>query len=84
MTSEPQEVEKPTEEATVANAAEGAQKDLVESSPEHFFVPPYVGPSGWIGVRVDTGLDWKSVAAVIEQAYETTAAKATAKRRKRK
>jgi len=34
------------------------QRALVAMVPETFFVPPYVGPSGWIGVvmsKVDTG-----------------------------
>lgn len=57
------------------NAPEGAQRDIVASDPEHFFVPPYVGPSGWIGMRLDKKLSEKAVAAVIAQAYETTRAK---------
>ena len=32
------------------------QATLVESDPELFFVPPYVGHSGWVGVRLDRGL----------------------------
>lgn len=31
----------------------GGQEELVEAQPERFFVPPYVGPSGWVGVRLD-------------------------------
>ncbi|MXW24928.1 MAG: MmcQ/YjbR family DNA-binding protein, partial [Dehalococcoidia bacterium] len=30
-------------------AAEGAQELLVEAAPERFFVPPYMGPRGWVG-----------------------------------
>src|SRR5215210_1426780 len=43
------------------NAPEGAQKDLVAADPKHFFVPPYVGVGGWIGVRVDQRLKWSAV-----------------------
>ncbi|MGZ5440592.1 MAG: MmcQ/YjbR family DNA-binding protein [Thermoanaerobaculia bacterium] len=57
------------------NAPEGAQRDIVASDPESFFVPPYVGVSGWIGMRLDRKLTEKAMAAVIAQAYETTAAK---------
>jgi hypothetical protein len=32
-------------------APPGAQAMLIDSAPDHYFVPPYVGPSGWIGVR---------------------------------
>jgi hypothetical protein len=50
-------------------APEGLQEALVEEEPEHYFVPPYVGPRGWIGVRLDRGLDWAAVAEAIETAY---------------
>ena len=58
--------------AIVCNAPEGAQEALIEAEAEHIYRPPYVGGAGWIGVRLDTGLDWKTIAALIEQAYETT------------
>jgi len=58
--------------AIVCNAPEGAQQALMEAEPEHIYKPPYVGGGGWIGVRLDTGLDWKMIAALIEQAHATT------------
>jgi predicted DNA-binding protein (MmcQ/YjbR family) len=57
------------------NAPEGAQRAMIDSDDEHFFRPPYVGPNGWLGIRLDTGLDWKTVAALVEQAHQVTAAK---------
>jgi hypothetical protein len=51
------------------------QADLVESDPEIFFVPPYVGPSGWVGIRVDRDLDWEVAASVLEQGYRSVAPK---------
>ena len=65
------------------NAPDGAQRDIVASDEDHFFVPPYVGPSGWIGMRLDGKLSEKAVAAVVAQAYETTRAKLKTKKRKR-
>lgn len=64
------------------NAPQGAQRDIVASDEEHFFVPPYVGPGGWIGMRLDRKLPEKAMAAVIAQAYETTRAKLKGKRRR--
>src|SRR5262245_62793139 len=32
----------------------GIQEALIESDPGRFFRPPYVGPSGWVGVVLDT------------------------------
>jgi hypothetical protein len=58
--------------AVVCNAPEGVQQALMEAEPEHIYKPPYVGGGGWIGVRLDTGLDWKTIAALLEQAHATT------------
>ena len=43
--------------------------------PDRFFRPPYVGPRGWIGVRMDGEVDWDEVAGVCEEAYRTVAPK---------
>ena len=50
-------------------APEGMQQALAEGEPEHYFVPPYVGHRGWVGVRLDRGLDWNAVYGAIEDAY---------------
>ena len=42
---------------------------LVESEPERFFVPPYVGHRGWLGVRLDRRVDWDELAGIVEDAY---------------
>jgi predicted DNA-binding protein (MmcQ/YjbR family) len=55
------------------NAPSGVQSALVKAEPKHFFVPPYVGPSGWIGVQLDKGISWKRVAELVRQAYEKVA-----------
>lgn len=51
------------------------QRMLVKAAPEHYFVPPYVGHRGWLGVRVDRGLEWDKIAGVIEDAYLSVAPK---------
>ena len=43
-------------------AAPGVQAELVEQEPERFFVPPYVGPRGWVGLRLDVDLPRRLVA----------------------
>ena len=57
------------------NAPPGAQDALVASTPKHFFVPPYVGPQGWVGVRLDTGLKWAAVSDRIREAHRATSAR---------
>ncbi|MGH9390019.1 MAG: hypothetical protein ACRD1Z_10415, partial [Vicinamibacteria bacterium] len=38
-----------------------------------FFVPPYQGPFGWIGVRVDLDADWDEVRELVVDAWRTSA-----------
>jgi hypothetical protein len=54
-------------------APEGMQEILVEADPERFFVPPYVGHRGWLGVRLDRGLNWDEIAGIAEDAYAEVA-----------
>jgi hypothetical protein len=56
-------------------APPGTQQDLVETEPERFFRPPYVGARGWLGVRLDRDVDWDEVAAICVEAYRTVAPK---------
>jgi hypothetical protein len=70
--------------AVWCNAPEGVQRELVAADPKRFFVPPYVGVGGWVGVNLDRKLTTGALTALIEQAYRTTEEKrAAAKRRKR-
>jgi hypothetical protein len=50
-------------------APEGMQQMLVEGDPDRFFVPPYVGHRGWLGVRLDRGLDLETISGIAEDAY---------------
>jgi hypothetical protein len=50
-------------------AAAGLQEMLVDADPEKFFRPPYVGHRGWLGVRLDRGLDWDELTGIVEDAY---------------
>jgi hypothetical protein len=54
-------------------APDGMRQMLVETDPERFFVPPYVGHRGWLGVRLDRGLDWDELAGIAEDAYAEVA-----------
>jgi hypothetical protein len=49
---------------------------LVRRDPERFFVPPYDGVRGWIGVRLEDGrVDWVETAEMVEEAYKMVAPK---------
>jgi hypothetical protein len=54
-------------------AALGMQEILVGDDSERFFVPPYVGVKGWIGVRLDLEPDWDTVADLLDRAWHLSA-----------
>lgn len=45
------------------------QENLIRSMPGRFFRPPYVGSKGWVGVRIDSSLDWDHLAAILWDGY---------------
>ncbi len=61
-------------------APDGAQEELVASDPKRFYVPPYVGKGGWVGVRLDGKTNWKLLAGLLAEAYEGAAATQSAAR----
>jgi hypothetical protein len=46
---------------------------MVRAAPDRFFVPPYVGPSGWIGVWLDRRPDWRELAGLLQDGYRLVA-----------
>jgi hypothetical protein len=56
-------------------APPGAQDVLVGADGERFFVPPYVGHNGWVGVRLDVAIDWDELDDILEESYRMTAPK---------
>ncbi|MDZ4827120.1 MAG: MmcQ/YjbR family DNA-binding protein [Actinomycetota bacterium] len=56
-------------------APPGVQDTLVDEEPDRFFVPPYVGTRGWLGVRLDRAVDWDEIVQIAEDAYRVVAPK---------
>ncbi|NUP09903.1 MAG: MmcQ/YjbR family DNA-binding protein [Polyangiaceae bacterium] len=50
---------------------------------ERFFVPPYVGPSGWVGVRLEGDVPWDLVEDVIAEGARLAAPKSKPRTRPR-
>ena len=46
---------------------------LVRSQPDRYFIPPYVGPSGWVGIRLDRRPDWTAVTELLRDGYRLVA-----------
>ncbi len=52
------------------------QASLIERDPALYFRPAYLGPSGWIGLRLDTGaVDWDHVADWLARSWRASAPK---------
>ena len=54
-------------------AAPGNQALMVRDRPNWFFVPPYVGTSGWIGVWIDKNPPWKEIELLVEESWRLIA-----------
>lgn len=59
--------------AVVVPAELGVQETLVKADPSRYFVPPYVGVKGWIGVRIDESPDWGALKELLQDAYRLIA-----------
>jgi hypothetical protein len=66
-----------------AAAPPGVTAELVAAEPARFFVPPYVGHRGWLGLRLDlTGpdaLDETELAGIAADAYRQVAPRTLAR-----
>ena len=46
---------------------------LIETDPDRFYRPPYVGPRGWVGVNLDTPFDFDELLNMLTEAYRHVA-----------
>ena len=51
------------------------QDMLIHDDPDRYFAPPYVGPKGWLGIRLDRRPNWNTIGDLIRDAYLLTAPK---------
>jgi predicted DNA-binding protein (MmcQ/YjbR family) len=50
--------------------AEAHERDLlVKASPAYYFVPAYMGPSGWIGAYLDDKTNWDEVKRLLAEGH---------------
>jgi predicted DNA-binding protein (MmcQ/YjbR family) len=49
----------------------GDNAALIKSDPKRFYMPAYVGPRGWVGLRLDVGrVDWSEVEELVKGSYQ--------------
>ena len=56
-------------------AGPGNQEFMVRDNPRRYYVPPYVGPSGWVGIFLDANPNWDEIALLIEDGWRLLAPK---------
>src|SRR5580700_1912784 len=56
--------------------APGENARLVTLDPIRFYLPAYIGPKGWVALRLDIGdIDWEEVADFVGDSYRLIAPK---------
>jgi predicted DNA-binding protein (MmcQ/YjbR family) len=56
-----------------AKVLPGDNTALVSAQPARFYLPAYIGPRGWVALRLDRGaIDWKEVAELVAGSYQLT------------
>jgi predicted DNA-binding protein (MmcQ/YjbR family) len=59
----------------------GENQVLLASDAKRFYSPAYIGPRGWVGLRLDQGrVDWSEVADFVADSYRLAAPKRLAAR----
>jgi hypothetical protein len=67
--------------AIACKALPGDNTALVTAQPRRFYLPAYIGPRGWVALRLDVGtIDWDEVAELMHGSYMLVAPKRLAQR----
>jgi phosphoribosylglycinamide formyltransferase-1 len=57
-------------------SALGENVDRASREPQRFYLPAYIGPRGWFGLRLDgKSIDWTEVQNLVELSYRLVAPK---------
>jgi len=62
--------------AVACKAPDSHPQALVDTDPGRFYLPDYLGPRGWVALRLDQGeVDWEEVAGLVTGSYLQVAPK---------
>ncbi len=62
--------------SVACKALPGENKALAAAQPDRFYLPAYIGPKGWVALRLDIGkIDWEEVAELVAASYRQIAPK---------
>ena len=56
--------------AVACKVMDGDNKALSDAQPRRFYLPAYIGPRGWVALRLDVGrIDWEEVTELLLSSY---------------
>jgi hypothetical protein len=62
--------------SVACKALPGDNAALVRANPDRFYLPAYIGPRGWVALRLDRGpVDWNEVRELLVTSYQQVAPK---------
>ena len=62
--------------AVTCKVLPGDNDALARANPTRFYLPAYIGPKGWVALRLDVGeIDWEEVAELVLGSYQLIAPK---------
>ena len=62
--------------SVACKALPGENTALAAAQPDRFYMPAYIGPKGWVALRLDIGkVDWEEVAELVAASYRQIAPK---------
>jgi len=62
--------------SVACKALPGENTALVSAQPGRFYLPAYIGPRGWVALRLDRGkVDWEEVGDLVTLSYRLVAPK---------
>ena len=64
---------------SISMKADPDERPALLENAERFYLPPYVGSKGWIGMHLGKGVDWNEVAELVTTSYCMIAPKTLAR-----
>jgi hypothetical protein len=62
--------------AVTGKVLPGDNEALIAAQPDRFYMPAYIGPRGWVALRLDRcTVDWDEVAELVKTSYRLVAPK---------
>jgi hypothetical protein len=62
--------------SVACKALPGENTALAAAQPDRFYLPAYIGPKGWVALRLDIGkVDWEEVTELVAASYRQIAPK---------